>query len=159
MYKTLSLSILSTILIGCSSTTALKHFNKSEIEAKAMQYTKKADVIVNKEQKALLWGTYLNNTDIKEFDSKDEIFVTSIYFIEAKDQDINENKYSFSLNGQKPKSIEELPNDNEKYKGLLTKNSWGKYYLLKFDEVKDTYNLTLSLADKNSNSAKLNFEK
>ena len=41
MYKTLSLSILSTILIGCSSTTALKHFNKTEIEAKVMQYTKK----------------------------------------------------------------------------------------------------------------------
>ncbi len=159
MYKTLSLSILSTIFIGCSSTTALKHFDKNEIEAKAMQYTKKADVIVNKEQKVLLWGTYLNNTDIKEFKSKDEVFVTSIYFVEAKSQNVNENGYSFTLNGQKPKSIEELSSNDIKYKNILSKNTWGKYYLVKFNQVKDTYNLTLNLADENSNSAKLDFEK
>lgn len=159
MYKTLSLSLLSTIFIGCSSTTALKYFDKSEIEAKSMQYTKKADVIINKEQKALLWGTYLNNTDIKEFESKDEVFVTSVYFVEAKSQDITENGYSFTLNGEIPKSIEELPTNNKTYKELLSKNTWGKYYLVKFNQVKDTYNLTLILADTNSNSAKLTFEK
>ena len=109
MYKTLSISILSTIFIGCSSTTALKHFNKNEIEAKAMPYTKKADVIINKEQKALLWATYLNN--------------------------------------------------DKRYKDILSKNTWGKYYLVKFNQVENTYNLTLTLSNKNSNSAKLTFEK
>jgi len=159
MYKTLSLSILSTIVIGCSSTTALKYFDKSEFESKAMQYTKKADVIINKEQKVLLWGTYLNNTDITEFDSKDEVFVTSIYFVEEKSQDINENGYFFTLNGKKPKSIEEIQTDNEKYKDILSKNTWGKYYLVKFNEVKDSYDLTFTLSNTNSNSAELKFEK
>jgi hypothetical protein len=159
MYKTLSLSILSTILIGCSSTTALKHFDKSEIEAKTMQYTKKADVIVNKEQKALLWGTYLNNTDIKEFNSKDEVFVTSIYFVDSKTQDMNENGYSFTLNGEKPKSVEEISANDKIYKNILSKNTWGKYYLVKFDQIKESYNLRLTLSNINSNSAELNFEK
>ncbi|KAB7886789.1 hypothetical protein [Poseidonibacter ostreae] len=159
MYKTLSISILSTIFIGCSSTTALKHFNKNEIEAKAMQYTKKADVIINKEQKALLWATYLNNTDIKEFNSKDEVFVTSVYFVNQDNQDINENGYSFTLNEQKPKSIEEIAANDERYKDILSKNTWGKYYLVKFNQVENTYNLTLTLSNKNSNSAKLTFEK
>jgi hypothetical protein len=159
MYKTLSLSILSTIVIGCSSTTALKHFDKSEFESKAMQYTKKADVIINKEQKVLLWGTYLNNTDITEFDSKDEVFVTSIYFVEEKSQDINENGYFFTLNGKKSKSIEEIQTDNEKYKDILSKNTWGKYYLVKFNEVKDSYDLTFTFSNTNSNSAELKFEK
>ena len=159
MYKTLSLSILSTIFIGCSSTTALKYFDKNEIEAKAMQYTKKADVIINKEQKILLWATYLNNTNIKKFESKDEVFITSAYFVDSKTQDIQENGYSFALNGQKPKYIEEVSSKNKIYKELLSNNTWGKYYLIKFNQVKDTYNLTLSLEDTNSNSAKLTFEK
>lgn len=159
MYKTLSISILSIIFIGCSSTTALKHFDKSELEAKTMQYTKKADVIINKEQKALLWATYLNNTDIKEFNSKDEVFVTSIYFVDEKSQDMNENGYSFTLNGKKPKSIEEISANDKIYKDILSKNTWGKYYLIKFDQIKDSYNLRLTLSNTNSNSAELNFEK
>ena len=55
MYKTLSMSLLITMLVGCSSTTALKHFDKNELEIKALQYTKKADLIINNEQKILLW--------------------------------------------------------------------------------------------------------
>lgn len=159
MYKILSLSILSTIFIGCSSTTALKHFDKSEIEAKAMQYTKKADVIINKEQKVLLWGTYLNNTDIEEFKSKDEVFITSVYFVESQTQDINKNGYSFILNEQKPKSIEEISVDDKTYKDLLSKNTWGKYYLVKFEQVKNSDKLDFSLTNTKSNSAKLTFEK
>jgi len=145
--------------MGCSSTTALKHFNKNEIEVKAMQYTKKADILINNEQKVLLWATYLNNIDIEEFDSKDEVFITSLYFVNSESQDINKNGYSFILNNQKPKSIEEISADNKMYKDILSKNTWGKYYLIKFNELKNIDKLTLSLSDTNANSAKLTFEK
>lgn len=159
MYKTLSLSILSTIFIGCSSTTALKHFDKSEIETKAMQYTKKADVIINNEQKVLLWATYLNNTNIKEFESKDEVFITSLYFVESDTQDIKENGYSFLLNEQKTKSIEEISPNDKLYKEILSKNTWGKYYLVKFHQLKHSEKLTLTLSNDSANSAKLVFVK
>ncbi|WP_121626158.1 hypothetical protein [Poseidonibacter antarcticus] len=159
MYKTLFLSILSTIFIGCSSTTALKHFKKNEIEAKAMQYTKKADVIINEEQKVLLWATYLNNIDIKEFQSDYETFITSLYFINSDTQDIKENGYSFYLNTKKPISIEEISYENKMYKDILSKNTWGKYYLVKFKKNKKSDKLILTLSNTNANFAKLTFEK
>jgi hypothetical protein len=159
MYKTLYLSILSTIFIGCSSTIALKHFDKSELETKAMQYTKKADVIINNEQKVLLWATYLNNTDIKEFTSKDEVFVASLYFVESNTQDINENGYSFLLNGKKPKAIEEIQSNDKLYKEILSKNTWGKYYLVTFNQEKDVDKLKLNLSNTKANSAELTFAK
>lgn len=159
MYKTLFLSILSTIFIGCSSTTALKHFKKNEIEAKAMQYTKKADVIINEEQKVLLWATYLNNIDIKEFQSDYETFITSLYFINSNTQDIKENGYSFYLNTKKPISIEEISYENKIYTDILSKNTWGKYYLVKFKKNKKSDKLILTLSNTNTNSAKLMFEK
>lgn len=186
MYKTLFLSILSTIFIGCSSTTALKHFKKDELEAKAMQYTKKADVIINEEQKVLLWATYLNNIDVKEFESKEETFLTSVYFVNKDNQELGINGYSFSLSldvskpknektlnindnkkeisnsipkSQKPISIEEISKDNELYKNILSKNTWGKYYLVKFKKIKESDKLILNLSNANANSAKLTFEK
>jgi len=159
MYKTLFLSILSTIFIGCSSTSALKHFEKEEIEAKAMQYTKKADVIINKEQKVLLWVTYLNSTDIKEFDTNYESFLTSTYFTNALSQDIGDNNYSFSLNKKTPLSIEEISKDNKLYKDILSKNTWGKYYLVKFEKDKNIEELIFTLSNNSANSAELKFVK
>ncbi|APW65677.1 hypothetical protein LPB137_07355 [Poseidonibacter parvus] len=159
MYKTLFLSILSTIFIGCSSTSALKHFEKEEIEAKAMQYTKKADVIINKEQKVLLWVTYLNSTDIKEFDTNYESFLTSTYFTDALSQDIGDNNYSFSLNKKTPLSIEEISKDNKLYKDILSKNTWGKYYLVKFEKDKNIEELIFTLSNNSANSAELKFVK
>lgn len=159
MYKTLSMSLLITMLVGCSSTTALKHFDKNELEIKALQYTKKADLIINNEQKILLWGTYLNNIDIKKFNSEDESFLVSIYFVNQESQDLNENVYSFSLNEHRAKSVEEIKITDKKYKDILFKNTWGKYYLVRFDNIKNNYKLTLSLNDLKNNSAILNFEK
>ena len=185
MYKTLFLSILSTIFIGCSSTTALKHFKKDELQAKAMQYTKKADVIINEEQKVLLWATYLNNIDIKEFESEEETFLTSVYFVNKDNQELGVKGYSFSLSSdvskpknekthkmndnkeisnsipksQKPTSVVEVSKDNELYKNILSKNTWGKYYLVKFEKNEKSDKLVLSLSDTNANSAKLTFEK
>jgi len=159
MYKTLSMSLLITMLVGCSSTTALKHFDKNELEIKALQYTKKADLIINNEQKILLWGTYLNNIDIKKFNSEDESFLISIYFVNQESQDLNENVYSFSLNEHSAKSVEEIKITDKKYKDILFKNTWGKYYLVRFDNIKNNYKLTLSLNDLKNNSAILNFEK
>jgi hypothetical protein len=159
MYKTLSMSLLITMLVGCSSTTALKHFDKNELEIKALQYTKKADLIINNEQKILLWGTYLNNIDIKKFNSKDELFLVSIYFVNQESQDLNKNVYSFTLNEQKAQSVEEIKITDKKYKDILFKNTWGKYYLVRFDNIKNNYKLTLSLNNLKNNSAILNFEK
>ena len=54
-----------------------------------------------------------------------------------------------------PKKVEK---NDETFKSLMLKNSWGNYYLVKFN-AQNSYNLALTLKNQNSNSAKLNFEK
>lgn len=171
MYKTLFISILSTIFIGCSSTSALKHFKKEEIQAKAMQYTKKADVMIENEPKVLLWVTHLNSIGIKEFDYEKESFLTSVYFVNESNQEIESSGYSFFLNCnntklndnknintcQKPISLIEISKNNQLYKNILSKNTWGKYYLVSFEKNQNNEKLTLSLSNSNTNSAEVVF--
>jgi len=159
MYKTLFLPILSTILIGCSSSNELKHFNKEEIQVKAMQHTKKADVVIKKEVNVLLWATYLNNINIKEFKTDLDSFITSIYFVNSKSQDIKTNGYLFTLNSEEPISIKEISTDDVLYKDTLLKNSWGRYYLIRFKKNEEDNTLVLKLSNSNSNSAELEFER
>lgn len=154
MYKTILLSLLSTIFVGCSSTNALKYFKANEQKARAIQHTKKADILENNEQKVLFWATYLNN--IKELDK--ETFLISTYFINKKNQNLNAYDYKISLNEKnKPLSIKEVKEDG-KYSSILKNRAWGKHYLVKFETLKKETNLTLELKGKNS-KVQLKFEK
>lgn len=159
MYKTILISLISTLFIGCSSTSALKYFKSDEIQAKAIQHTKKADVLVENQQKALVWATYLNNIDHEDFKMKEETFLVSLYFINNKSQDYKENGYSFKLNDRDPIKIEEIKKDDPRYKILLKNNPWAKIYLVEFERMKRVYDLTLELTDSNTSSAQLKFQK
>ena len=159
MYKTLFLPILSTIFIGCSSSNELKHFSKEEVQVKSMQYTKKADVIIKEEVKVLLWATYLNNINVKEFKTNLDSFIMSTYFVNSKSQDIKVNGYSFTLNSKEPISIEEISTKNLLYKDTLLENTWGKYYLVRFKNIEEEDTLVLKLSNSNANLAELTFEK
>ena len=152
MYKTLFLSILSTIFIGCSSSSALKHFQKDEIYTKSMQYSQKADLLYKNEQKVILWAIYLNNLDEKEFTTKEESFITSLYFVDSDTQILDETSYNFTLNGKSHTSIEKIEKNDEKYKSLLSRNTWGSYYLVKFKKLKKTYDLKLKLSNPNTST-------
>lgn len=160
MYKILFLIFISLFFVSCSSkNNAFKYFEKDEIETKGVQYTKKTDILVNgNEVDVIFWATYLNKIDKKISDTNEELFLVSVYFTNKETQDIFENNYSFLLNGIEPTSLEKVEKDNENFKGLMLKNNWGKYYLVKFTS-QDVYTLTIQLKDKGSNSALLNFEK
>lgn len=158
MYKTLFLSLLSTIFIACSNTSALKHFKKDSLETKSMQYTKKTDIITNGESKVILWATYLNHLKEKQFTSKEETFIVSLYFTQAQTQDLEINAYKFTLNDTEAISIEKIDKNNKKYKKLLSYNTWGSFYLIKFPRLKKVYDLNLKLSNANTYSV-LKFEK
>ncbi len=159
MYKILFLLIVSLFFVSCSTkNNAFKYFEKDEIETKAIQYTKKTDILKNNEVDVIFLATYLNKTD-KEITHKDqELFLISVYFTNKESQDVFENNYSFLLNGTSPILVEKVERDDENYKNLMLKNSWGNYYLVKFNS-QDTYNLNLKLTDQSSSTAQLNFEK
>ena len=158
MYKILFLLFISLFFVSCSTkNNAFKYFEKDEIETKAIQYTKKTDILKDNEVDIIFLATYLSKVDKKVFDTEEELFLVSVYFTNKESQDIFENNYSFLLNEISPILVEKVERDDENLKSLMLKNSWGNYYLVKFNP-QDTYKLNLKLTNKSS-SAQLNFEK
>jgi PBP1b-binding outer membrane lipoprotein LpoB len=159
MHKILFILIISLFFTSCSSkNNAFKYFEKDEIEIKGVQYTKKTDLLKDNEVEVIFWATYLNKIDKKISSLNEELFLISIYFTNKESQDLFTNNYSFSLNGTNSISTEKIEKDNKNFKSMMLKNSWGNYYLVKFD-AQNSNNLTLKLENKSSNWAQLSFEK
>ena len=158
MYKILFLLIISLFFVSCSEkNNAFKYFNKDDVETKGVQYTKKTDILKGNEVDLILIATYLNKVDKNISDTNEELFLVSVYFTNKDSQNIIDNNYSFSLNGIAPISMEKVEKDDENFKSLMLKNSWGNYYLVKFNS-QDVYNLRIELKNSDSTAA-LNFEK
>ena len=160
MYKVLFLLFISLFFVSCSEkNNAFKYFDKDDVETKGVQYTKKTDILKENEVDVIFLATYLNKIDKNISTSNEELFLVSVYFANKDSQDIFENNYSFSLNGIEAISTQKVEKDNENFKSLMLKNSWGNYYLVKFNSL-DVYNLRIELKNKEINStAALNFEK
>jgi PBP1b-binding outer membrane lipoprotein LpoB len=149
MYKVLFLLFISLFFVSCSEkNNAFKYFDKDDVETKAVQYTKKTDILKGNEVDVILMATYLNKVDKNISNTGEELFLVSVYFTNKDSQNIVDNNYSFTLNGIEPTSVEKVEKDNESFKSLMLKNSWGNYYLVKFNS-QDVYNLRIEL--KNSN--------
>ena len=158
MYKILFLLIISLFFVSCSEkNNAFKYFDKDDVETKGVQYTKKTDILKENEVDVIFWATYLNKID-KNLSENEDLFLISVYFTNKDSQDIFENNFSFSLNGMESISIEKVEKDNQNFKSLMLKNSWGNYYLVKFNS-QNINTLNLILKDQTTNSAQLNFEK
>lgn len=159
MYKILFFLIISLFFVSCSTkNNAFKYFEKDEMETKGVQYTKKTDILKNNEVDIIFLATYLNKVDKEKFDLNSESFLVSVYFTNKESQNIFENNYSFLLNGTSPILVEKVERDNENFKNLMLKNSWGNYYLVKFNS-RNTLKINLKLTNQSSSSAQLNFEK
>lgn len=154
MYKSILIAAISTLFVGCSSTSALAYFKADEQKARAIQHTKKADIIKNNEPKVLFWATYLNNIEKQD----KETFIITTYFVNEKNQDFKAYDFDLSLNEKfKTISFEEVKKDS-KYNSILDNRAWGKHYLVKFETLKKETNLTLEIYNKDT-KASLKFEK
>lgn len=155
MYKILFLIVLALFFTSCSSkNSAFRYFDKSDVQAKAIQSSKKIDIIKNNEPEVVFRATYLN--DIEK--NKENIFIISAFFVNSQTQDIEQNGYKLWLNSQEPKSMEKIDKSDSKYKDFILKNSWANFYLVKFPLEKKVYNLNLKLSD-GSSTAVLKFER
>lgn len=158
MYKTILISLISSLFIGCSSTNALKYFKADELEANSIQYTKKSDLIANNKHDAIIWSTYLNNINDNQFKFENETFIVSIYFTNKKEQDFRKNGYTILLNNREALSIREIDKDKSIYKPLLKNNPWAKHYLVDFEKIKRVYDLKLEFTNK-TNTSEVEFKK
>jgi hypothetical protein len=161
MHKFLPLILISILFTSCTSkNSAFKYFDKDDIETKSIQFTKKVDILKDNEIETIMWATYLNKIDKNIYNYKREVFLVSLYFANAESQSIKTNGYKFLLNGKESTLLEKVEKDNDNFKSLMTKNSWGNYYLVKFDVQNDSSNLQLELSNEDSSKkATLNFER
>lgn len=153
--------LIPTILLftSCGSkNSAYTHFKNENNESRAVQFTKKIDIIKDREVDTIFMATYVNKAENNIDKTQDESFLIFTYFPNLSSQNFEDNGYKFLLNKQEPISIENIDKNDEKYKNLMLKNHWGKYYLAKFKSL-NSENLTLELSNQSSSKVILNFEK
>ena len=159
MYKILFLLFISLFFVSCGEkNNAFRYFEKDDMEIKSVQYTKKADIVKDKEVDVIFVATYLNKVDKEKFGLNEDSFLVSLYFSNKESQDIFENGYSLTLNNTSVIFSEKIEKNDERFKSLMLKNSWGTTYFVKFNP-QNSSNLSLSLKNDTSNKAQLNFEK
>jgi hypothetical protein len=159
MYKILFLLFISLFFVSCGEkNNAFRYFEKDDMEIKSVQYTKKADIVKDKEVDVIFVATYLNKVDKEKFGLNEDSFLVSLYFSNKDSQDIFENGYSLTLNNTAVIFSEKIEKNDERFKSLMLKNSWGTTYFVKFNP-QNSSSLSLSLKNDTSNKAQLNFEK
>lgn len=159
MYKILFLLFISLFFVSCGEkNNAFRYFEKDDMEIKSVQYTKKADIVKDKEVDVIFVATYLNKVDKEKFGLNEDSFLVSLYFSNKDSQDIFENGYSLTLNNTAVIFSEKIEKNDERFKSLMLKNSWGTTYFIKFNP-QNSSSLSLSLKNDTSNKVQLNFEK
>lgn len=155
------LLLLPLVITGCSNkeTSALKFFEKDPVSANAIQYTQKGDIKQNNEIHTMLFATYLNNIK-KEYDSEElNSFLVGIHLANKNNHDFKEKGYSLLANEKEAISIKDVPTNSDLVKSIPLKNSWGKYYLVKFENEEKVRNINLKLSHPEFGQIQLNFQK
>lgn len=136
--------VLILSLTSCSEkNSVLKNFKNYE-NPKAIQFTKKRDVLLNGVLKGSFFVTYLNKIDSSFEDENYENFLVGVFLNSEEDKNFISENYSLLLENNRFEKITEIPNDSNIVKSISLKNSWAKYYLIKYKAVeKNRLNLTI----------------
>ena len=155
------LSFSATFLLvftSCSSTTSLNHFEKDPKSANAIQYTKKADLIYNKDINSMIFATYLNN--IKDEFKSNELnsFLIGTHLVNKDNHDFIKNNYSITLNNKKATNIKKINQKSDLVSIIPLRNSWANYYLLQFENDK-SQDMNILFTHPTFGKTQINFQK
>ncbi len=139
MKKMLILLVSFMLLFsGCSQKSGF--FNEDALGESALMNTRKGELYSSLELKASLSATYLNNFVDEYKNSKDEVFLVSIYIDkDSSDKDkqgINNKNYILTLDSKKPIKVKLLDYEDDLIKIIPFRNHWSNYYLLSFEKSK-----------------------
>ncbi len=128
----ISLLIFST---GCSQKNTL--FSEDAQELSAVMNTQKGQLYSSLEIKATIVATYLNASNPEYKNSKDEMFLISIFIdddsSDPENHGIYNKAYTLTLNNLKAKSITKLKFEDDLIKIAPIRNRWSTYYLVGFE--------------------------
>ena len=146
MKKIWMLFLLLPFLVGCANKEELKIFRVDKSYVEALRYTKKGDIAISLENKALLIATYLN--PLGKCSGDKECFFVRVYidndFEDPKKAGLFHPGYSLTLNGHKPLQIKELKKENLLVKQMPLSEPWYHFYLVTFPKVQPPLQLTFS---------------
>ncbi len=154
------LFLLLPFLAGCAHKEELRVFSVDKSYVEALRYTKKGDIAISLENKALIIATYLN--PLHRCDKDKECFFVRVYidndFDDPKKAGLFHPGYSLRLNGHKPLALKELDKENLLVKQMPLCEPWYHFYLVTFPVIKKS-KLTLIFSHKAYGSTALVFSK
>lgn len=148
MMRSIALLILAVLIIqGCSRTTAFDFFKMDTEHERAVENMKTGTIVRSFETEAILSTIYLNRVYPDKYKNGEHFFVAlysrediRLYF----KQGLNNNKYNFTCNGEKPIEARELKPGDELRRLMPINNEWNRYYYVSFPKQKiDTLDLVL----------------
>lgn len=178
---------LVTFFSACQSKSVLNHFENNEDAAHAVQFTKKADLLVNREPKVLFFATYLNKVNKKYEKTDIDSFVVAVHVVNDAEKDLNKSRFTLFLQDRaeksekerkkdlenteeekeeepiivhNPISIKSLDKNSKLFKDISLKNSWSNYYIIDFRAI-NTFErkLNLKLSHPEFGQTNLSFQK
>ncbi|WP_201338667.1 MULTISPECIES: hypothetical protein [unclassified Nitratiruptor] len=147
------------ILTGCAVKEEINIFAKDKPYVEALRYTKKGDIVLSLENKAMIIATYLN--PLQKRNDK-EYFFMRVYidndFEDPKKSGLFNPDYTLTLNGHKPLTIKEVESDSKLAKTMPFVQKWYRLYLVTFPKSKGK-KLQLIFKNRNYPPAVVTFER
>ncbi|RXJ89272.1 hypothetical protein CRV01_11705 [Arcobacter sp. CECT 8983] len=151
---------LALFFSACADkTSALNYFEKDKLSAKAIQYTKKRDLLNNNEVEALIFVTYLNYVDEKYKSDTIETFILGVQIANKDKENFFKDSYKLLLNEKESVSLKGLETDSKLVSSIPLKNPWARYYLVKFNNKEKERELNLEFIHSKYGTATLSFQK
>ena len=127
-----------SFLFGCSSKDQkqfLKIYEKNKDYHMELGKTEKTTLSDGNYTKALLTATYLFTETEDLNDTRDEVFIVGLY-LDDDEGTFEGGDYNLTLNGQSPKSIKALAENDVRLKNISFASEWTQYYLFTFPHTK-----------------------
>ncbi len=123
------------LLVACSSKeekALIQRYEKEKTYHKQLQKSEKTQLYDGQFTKAMLTATYLNGQSIDKKDKHDEVFIVGVYVEESQEASFSKEGYSLTMNGQPPKNIKPLKEDDDMLKDISFVSEWSQFYLVTF---------------------------
>lgn len=135
------LNILLPVLLlsGCATKMdeQLALFQSDKVYTKALENTRKGEILSQLETKALIIATHLNATNSKKFANTESFFVR-LYIADDLQNDKKEGLFNplftLKLNGQAPLNIKEVDTKSDILKYMPFVKKWYKLYVVEFSK-------------------------
>ncbi len=158
--KKFYLFVFIFIFVGCGkTTTVLNNFPHTIEQARAIEFTKKSNILYENRVNTMFFASYLNKIDEKYVSNTLDSFIIGFFRVNQENHEISKNGYTLTLNGLKPSYILELDPKSDLVKAISLKNPWAKYYLVKFDSKSEIKKLKLKLSHSLFGMTEIDFKK